>query len=149
MGKFTNILLAGVLIFWALIFIWDSSNASSERVGDLVQKSEKSVDAKKAVAVLLKLNPNPSNSEVNLVEQKVDELLVRDLARKQTGDMSLKTSSEIKEEQSVQNQEALSKEMSKPIFSFWGFDVTMITLIMFCIPFVVITFGIGFMRRQN
>lgn len=149
MGKFTNILLAGVLIFWALIFTWDSSNASSERVGALVQKSEKSVDAKKAVAVLLKSNPNPSNSDVNVVEQKVDELLVRDLARKQTGDMSIKTSSEIEEEQSVQNQETLSKEMSKLIFSIGGFDVTMITLIIFCIPFVVITFGIGFMRRQN
>lgn len=148
MGKFTNILLAGVFIFWVLIWAWDSSNASPERVGAVMQKSEKSADAKRAVTTLLKSNPNPTNSQINEVEHKIDEFLVRDLARKQTGDMKLKTSSEIEEEQNAKNQEELNREISNPIFSIGKLDVSMVNLLMISILIIVISFGIKFVRKE-
>jgi hypothetical protein len=145
MSKATNYLLFGVIVMWALIWAWGATSASPERVGAMIEKAEKSTDAKLAITVFMKSNPSPSNSEVHDMEQEVSEFLVRDLARKQTGDNTIKTKSEIATEQAQKND----AEMQKPIYSIFGktfslSNIVSYTFLIFIgiIMFVVVPFRV-------
>lgn len=144
----SSILLIGLLVFWALIFSWDYSSASPEKVSAMIQKADKSPDAKAEVSAFLKVNPNPTNNDVSAINGKIDEFLVRDLARGQTGDATIQTKSQIEDAQDKKNQEAINKELSRPLLAIGKYTVTINSLIMFLIPLFVVMFGFSFMMRR-
>lgn len=124
-----NKILYGLLfVFWVWVisgWIYGYSAASPEDVSKVVAMAENSEDAKVMSSKFFKEHPAPTNNELKELKGLIDEIAVRDLARKQTGDNAIKTKSET---EAVQRK-ATEAELNKPLLSVAGHSYSLNDLV--------------------
>ena len=113
-------------VLWVLsIIIWigwiasDYLPADAQSVQAVVSLSEKSPAAKAELASFLKVTPNPDRSDLAKITKQINEILVTETARQVTGDMTLKTPTELAAQQEVKQSAELASLNAKRRCSTW------------------------------
>jgi hypothetical protein len=116
--KFSNsimwllfLLLALSVIFW---IVDNTASSSADDIKNVIEKSAPSLAATQIVKDGLSSTPVPTWSELRALRERVNETLAIELARKVTGDDSLKTPSSIKAVQDAKNAAIFGEFYERP-----------------------------------
>jgi len=110
--------------------IQDAKTASSENLSKVITKAEKSPETKAEIAKFIKNNPSPSNSELKAMNKYVEQIAVRDLARKTTGDITIQAEYKIEQEKDEKAQAELTKAMEKFTFNVAGVNINILLVVL-------------------
>ena len=151
-GKIVNFILWAVLVLFVCNLIYGHMDASSESIKEAVSIANQTEDGKILVGDFLKKYTIPSNNEVYALKKLSDEIAMRDIARKQTGDNSIKTKTEIQiDAETAQNEKTSSVAMnilhSKP-FPFLNISFQQSLAFIF-IGILIVVFINVFNRRKR
>jgi hypothetical protein len=134
--------LLGIFLFVGSLFwlLSDYRDAQAEDLQKVITTAADNVEANAVIAQALKASPNPNKIELRQLQKKVNEIIVTDLARKVTGDSTLKPPSANEANQSPKASDPLSAGKSKS-WSELNSDERKNILIKAGIVLLIATFG--------
>ena len=151
MKRALNIIFAVLIAYLVICYVgqlyYGQMNANTKTVQEVVALANKTDDGQLIAKEFFKRYPTPTNSNLNVLIKLVDEITVRDIARQQTGDMTVKTKTEIELEKKLEaEKEMLDILYSKP-FPFINISFLQSMVILLCLSMVV--FALNFFSRRN
>lgn len=126
-------------IMWMILFVvsvtyligttlYDYQTATSEDLSKVISKAEQSSETKAGIAEYLKNNPSPSNSDLKEMNVYIEQITVRDIARKTTGDNTIQAEYKVDLEEKEKAEAEILNIIEWFSFDFVGANINILFL---------------------
>lgn len=136
-------IICGILImFFLSMYIYGCMPASATNIQSIVDSANKTEDGRLLVQTFFKKYQNPTNDNLYALKKLADEITIRDIARAQTGDDSIKMKTEIELEKIQEAQNRVIDSLNSMPYPFLNISILESILILVGLSGLIVALNI-------
>lgn len=143
-----GILVVYLVVSYIVQFSYGQISADTKTVQEVVALANKTADGQLIAQEFFKKHPTPTNNNLNVLIKLVDEITIRDIARQQTGDMTIKTKTEMDIDKEKENDKQYVEFLKSYPIPFVKINFLQSIVVLLCLSMLALALNF-FSRRNN